>query len=119
MSLHEIIERFTLVSGLEMQDVSRYLTLISDCKALFDDMIDLELNGSERRRLAHACAVYAYYRISCMARDGGLQSFKAGDVQIVTDDDCAAALRLWESERALIADIISFDDDFAFRSVMI
>ena len=117
MSLHEIIERFTLVSGFEMQEASRYLTLLSDCAALFEDKISRALTDSESRRLAHACAVYAYYRISCMARDGGLQSFKAGDLQIVTDDDCAAARRLWDAERAQIADIISFDDDFAFRSV--
>ena len=119
MSFHEIIERFTLVSGFQMQETSRYLTLIRDCAALFEDKIDRELSDSEKRRLSHACAVYAYYRISCMALDGGLQSFKAGDVQIVTDEDCAAARRLWETERALVADIISFDDGFAFRSVSI
>ena len=32
MSLKEIIERFTLVSGLEMKDVSRFMPIIVDCK---------------------------------------------------------------------------------------
>ena len=117
MNLHEIIERFTLVSGFDRQEVSRYLTLIRDCVAVFEEKLTREPSAGEKRRLSHACAVYAYYRISMMLRDGGLQSFKAGDVQFAVDNDCAAATRMWEAERAMIADLVSFDDSFAFRSV--
>lgn len=119
MSLHDIIERFSLVSGFDRQETSRYLVLIRDCAGMFEDRIGTQLSDSDRRRLAHACAVFAYYRICCMARDGGIQSFKAGDVQIVSDDDCAAAERMWNTERGMIADLVSFDNGFAFRSVRV
>ena len=122
MSLHEIIERFTLVSGFRMEEVSRYLPLIGDCKALFDERLGGELSDSQRRRAAHACAVYAYYRVCMLLRDGGLESFKAGDVQMNTvdiADKCTAAQRMWDEEKQAVADIADFDGGFAFRSVRI
>lgn len=122
MNLNEIIERFTLVSGLKMNEVSRYLPLIADCKGLFEERVTDVLSEARQRRLAHACAVYAYYRICLLLRDGGLDSFKAGDVQMNTAqiaEICAAAQRMWDTERAVIADIASFDDGFAFRSVSV
>ena len=36
MRFKEIIERFTLVSGLEMKEVSRFLPIIEDCKAFLN-----------------------------------------------------------------------------------
>lgn len=122
MNLNEIIERFTLVSGWKMSEVSRYLPLIEDCKEQFAERAADDLSEAKRRRLSHACAVYAYYRVCLLLRDGGMENFKAGDVQISTakiDDICNSAFRMWESERAVIADIISFDDGFAFRSVSV
>ena len=120
MNLNDVIERFTMVSGLKMSEVSRFLPLIADCKALFEERAQEGLSGAQIKRLAHACAVYAYYRVCLLIRDGGLESFKAGDVQIATGklaDICASAQRMWEEERAVIADIARFDDCFAFRSV--
>lgn len=118
MSLNEIIERFTLVSGWDMQEVSRYLPIIRDCAAYFEDSIGRELTDGERGRVAYACAVYAYYKIASVCRDGGL-SFKAGDVQVNMDEICESARRMWESERREIADIVDIGGDFAFRSVKV
>lgn len=122
MNLNDIIERFTLVSGLNRSDVSRYLPLIADCRAYFEEKIVSGLSGAYQKRAAHACAVYAYYRVCLMIRDGGLDSFKAGDVQISASklaEQCDAAQRMWDHERTMIADIADFDGGFAFRSVKI
>ena len=122
MNLNEIIERFTLVSGLKMNEVSRYLPLIADCRELFLERASGELSEARQRRLAHACAVYAYYRVCLLLRDGGLESFKAGDVQMNTAkfaELCDGAQRMWEEERTVISDIVSFDEGFAFRSVSV
>lgn len=119
MSLNEIIERFTLVSGFEMQDVSRYLVILMDCKALFEERMYEGLSEAQRRRAAYACAVYAYYRISLMGYSHGVSSFKAGDVQLTTGETFPAAQQLWENERAQIGDIIRLDDDGVFRAVMV
>lgn len=118
MRLKEIIERFTLVSGLEMQDVSRYLPIITDCKDEFEARID-ELGERDMRRAEHACAVYAFYRVSQMGRMDNLRSFKVGDVQMTVEEFGAAAEKLWAAESARIADIIDLGGEFAFRSVRV
>lgn len=116
MRLNEIIERFSLVSGLEKKEISRLLPILLDCKAFFEARIRRELTDAERRRAAYACAVFAYYRISCFARTDGIGSFKAGDFQF-TAADTAAAERLWEAERSAVADLVAIDDAFSFRAV--
>ena len=49
MSLNEIIERFTLVSGYERKEISRYLPIIRDCMDLFEERISCELTEIQRR----------------------------------------------------------------------
>ena len=120
MSLNEIIDRFTLVSGYERKEISRYLPIIIDCKDFFEERVKDELTHSEHRRAVHACAVYAYYRVSRLGRDTGVSNFKAGDVQLVMEDDGGtSAEKLWEDEKASIAGIVAIDDDFSFRAVRI
>ena len=120
MSLNEIIERFTLVSGYERKEISRFLPIIIDCKEFFEERIVGELTASQRRRVIHACAVYAYYRISRLGRDTGVSNFKAGDVQLVMDDDAGVnAETLWAEEKAAIADLVAIDDGFSFKAVSV
>lgn len=118
MRLKEIIERFTLVSGFEMKDVSRYLPIITDCKEYFESRIG-ELSHSDMRRVEHACAVYAFYRISQLGRLDDLRSFKVGDVQMNIEAIGEAAQKLWDTERENISDIIDISGEFAFRSVRV
>ena len=118
MRLKEIIERFTLVSGLEMKDVSRYLPIIADCKAYFESLAPA-LGENDQRRLEHACAVYAFYRISQLGRLDDLRSFKVGDVQMNVEAIGEAAKKLWETERENISDIVDISGGFAFRSVRV
>lgn len=118
MRFKDIIERFTLVSGFEMKDVSRFLPIIEDCKALFESRCG-ELSESDLRRAEHACAVYAFYRVSQMGRLDDLKSFKVGDVQMNVEAIGQAVQKLWESEQVNISDIIDFGGDFAFRSVRV
>lgn len=118
MRLKEIIERFTLVSGFEMKDVSRFLPIIADCKAYFESLLP-ELNESDLRRAEHACAVYAFYRISQLGRLDDLKSFKVGDVQMNVEAIGEAAKKLWDAERESISDIVDISGSFAFRSVRV
>jgi hypothetical protein len=119
MSLNEVIERFTLVSGMEMTETSRFLPLILDCYETFTDHLRGELDASQQRRAAHACAVYAYYRMCLIPQDDGISSFKAGDLSITAGDRLAGAQRLWDEERAAAADLVDFNDGCICRSVRI
>ena len=118
MQLKEIIERFRLVSGFEMKDVSRFLPILADCKELFEAQIG-ECEKSDLRRLEYACAVYAFYRISQLGRLDDLRSFKVGDVQMNVEAIGEAAEKLWKIERESIRDLVDFGGDFAFRSVRV
>ena len=119
MRLNEIIDRFSLVSGLERKEISRLLPVIIDCKELFEERIIRELTRSEERRAVHACAVYAYYRTSLISGGDAVSSFKAGDVQLETNADKTAARSLWEEEKAAVADIVALDDGFSFKAVRV
>ena len=118
MQLKEIIERFRLVSGFEMKDVSRYLPIIADCKEFFEARVG-EHEKRDLHRLEHACAVYAFYRISQLGRLDDLRSFKVGDVQMNVEAIGEAAEKLWLIERENISDLVDISGDFAFRSVRI
>lgn len=119
MSLKEIIERFALVSGLEMSDVSRFLPIIIDCKDYFDARLKADLSAADLRRAENACAVYAFYRVSLLGRLDELASFKVGDVQMNVEAAGAAAEKLWTAERENVSDIVDIDGGFAFRSVRV
>ena len=118
MSLKEIIERFTLVSGLEMKEVSRYLPIIEDCRLFFESRVG-ELSEADMRRMEYACAVYAFYKISRAGRLDGLRSFKVGDVQMDIGALGEYAEKLWAEERECISDIFDVNSGFAFRGVRV
>ena len=117
MSLKEIIVRFTLVSGLEMKEVSRFLPIIEDCRLYFEERLHDGLGDADMRRAAHACAVYAFYKISMTANTDALSSFRVGDVQMQIEPLGAYAERLWAEECEQITDIM--DIGGFFRSVRV
>ena len=121
MSLNELIKRLLLVSGLQKKDVSLYLPVLIDAKTLFEEKTqDRSLTDAERRRLTHACAVYAFYKVSLYNNADALTSFKAGDVSFTVQSLKKRASSLRETERAEIADLIRFSDsDFAFMGVRV
>lgn len=121
MSLNELIKRFLLVSGLKSSDVSLYLPVLIDSKALFEEKAKTKaLSPIDRRRLTHACAVYAFYKISLYQNADALTSFKAGDVSFTTESLRKRAAAVWEAERACVDDLISFSDsDFSFIGVRV
>ena len=118
MSLKGIIDRFTLVSGLGMKDVSRFLPIIEDCRLYFEERLFDGLSEADTRRAEHACAVYAFYKISMMANTDALSSFKVGDVQMQIEPLGAYAERLWAEECDRIADIMDIGGSL-FRSVRV
>ena len=119
MSLKEIIERFALVSGLGMTDISRFMPIIADCRDYFEQRMASDLSESDLRRAANACAAYAFYRVAMLGRMDELSSFKVGDVQMSAESAGAAAEKLWNAERESVSDIVDIGGDFAFRSVRV
>lgn len=119
MSWQEIIERFMLISGLDVREAARLTPLIRNCKDYFEARLRGDLDEAGMRRAEHACAVYAYYVISLMNQSDEAASFKVGDVQFQPLSVNDTAEKLWMLERAQIEDIVDIGGDFAFRGVAV
>lgn len=117
MSLKDVLNRFTLVSGFERDRVSHYLPIILDCIRIFQEKIqNNNFSEVDMLRLTHACAVFAYYKVSLCLGSESFTSFKAGDVEFDVENVKQTALSVWESEKAQIADLLG-NDDFSFMRV--
>lgn len=121
MSLSELLNRFSLVSGFDRENISVYLPVIIDAKVFFEEKTkDRQLSAADLRRLTHACAVYAYYKIALCRNSECLTSFKAGDLSFSVENMREQAKLLWEQEKAQSGDILPFaDTDFSFESVVV
>ncbi|MBQ8058010.1 MAG: hypothetical protein IJ275_06735 [Ruminococcus sp.] len=118
MSIKEVIDRFALVSGLEQEDISKWIFIIVDCIKYFESMVDVsKLPDYKYTRLVNACAVYAYYKYSLYSLISTTSKFKAGDIEITQSESISdKAHIMWQQEKIAIADIIDFDD-FCFKRV--
>lgn len=118
MSLKDVIDRFALVSGLEKEEISKWIFVLVDCIKYFESRLNNKtLADIEKRRLTHACAVYAYYKYSLMVYAKVSSKFKAGDVEITQSENVTENAHLmWQQEKKEISDIIDFDD-FCFCRV--
>lgn len=120
LSPDAVLKRFELVSGYDRGQVSRYALMILDCIDTFCARLpdNAEYDDTGERRLIHACAVYAYYRVSQCCEDERVTGFKAGDVQYTLSAERSSAERMWQTEKCEIADLVDFDGDMAFKGVI-
>lgn len=118
MSLKDVLNRFALVSSLEQEEISKWIFVVVDCIKYFESRVNTDmLSESDKIRLSHACAVYAYYKYSLMNYASGVQRFKAGDVEVTSAENISDnAHKMWQCEKKEIADIFDFDD-FSFCRV--
>ena len=118
MSLKDVLDRFALVSGLEKEEISKWIFIVVDCIKYFEQYLgSKKLNDSDMRRLSHACAVYAYYQYSLINYASAVSRFKAGDVEITESENLTDKVHaIWQQEKKEIADIVNFDD-FCFMRV--
>lgn len=118
LSPDAVLKRFELVSGYDKERVSRYALMALDCVDTFSSRLpDKEYDETEQRRLIHACAVYAYYRVSLCFENERVSGFKAGDIQFSTERGENPALAMWRQEMEEIADIADLSGDFHFCGV--
>ncbi len=111
MSLNEVIKRYALVSGQSEEEISKYLPIILDCMGFFNEKINENTSNADRKRLIHACAVFAYYKVNCCMSAENLNRFKAGDVEFSVDEDTVnRSKQLWLCEKEEVSDLIGSDD---------
>ncbi len=118
MSFKDVVDRFALVSGLEQEEISKWVFVILDCIDYFESMIKGKtLTESESKRLSHACAVYAFYKYSLYNFSDNSSKFKAGDIEITKAENLSdKAHAMWQEEKKEVSSIVDFDD-FTFMRV--
>ena len=120
MRLNETIERFTLVSGLEPEEVSKWTVICSDASNEIQRMVLPGVKYTEENilRLSKAAGVLAYYKYCMYAHVTKVRAFTAGDVSVtVTQDEMEHAEKLWNAEREALCDIIYIGEPFCFQGV--
>lgn len=120
MDLQEILERFSLISGLTPEEVSPFTLILEESKNEIESKI---LDGvdktAESRRLNAAAAALGFYKyILYKASRSGMESFSAGDITIKKSDITAVNLArsVWNEAKCAVSDILK-DDDFLFEQI--
>lgn len=122
MRLSDVIQRFTLLSGLEPEEVSKWTVL---CVDAMNEIAPLVLpskgkNEKEERRLSNAAGVYAYYKYCMYTYHTRVDNFSAGMISVSKkEDDQESARRLWEKEKEMCADLLTDERDVCFKGVKV
>lgn len=118
MSFKDVMDRFALVSGLEQEEISKWVFVILDCIKYFESKKGNRiLTQNEEKRLCNACAVYAYYKYSLYNFSDNSSKFKAGDIEITKAENLSdKAHAMWQQTKEEISDIVDFDN-FSFARV--
>ena len=105
MSFKDVMDRFALVSGLEQEEISKWVFVILDCIKYFESKKGNRiLTQNEEKRLCNACA-------------DNSSKFKAGDIEITKAENLSdKAHAMWQQTKEEISDIVDFDN-FSFARV--
>lgn len=120
MRIERVAERFSLLSGLEGEELSKWTPLLKDGVAYVSALLKKGVKEENHlERLESATATYAYYKWILCSEDNNATSFKAGDVTVSQSHSGATAdwaYQLWKQSLNEIADI-TVSDDFFFKGV--
>lgn len=120
MRLNEVINRFSLVSGLEPSEVTKWTPVCIDAmneiksKALPEALE----NEADMLRLSACAGALAYYRYCMYKNEDRTKQFTAGAVSVTMENtNTEKAHKLWEFERKSVEDLLVSTEDFCFRRV--
>ncbi|MGN0459312.1 MAG: hypothetical protein ACI4HL_00195 [Ruminococcus sp.] len=120
MRIERVAERFSLLSGIEGEELSKWTPLIKDSVAYVSALIKPGVKESEHlERLESASATYAYYKWILCSEEKDSSSFKAGDLSVSQSHSGATsqlAYQLWKQSLNEIADI-TVTNNFFFKGV--
>lgn len=122
MRLNEVLERFSLISGLEGEELSRYAPLCIDAISGIKSRVPkLDKIGCEdMRRLVNCAAALAFYKYTLYAPEGLAESFDTGSLSVKMSKSPQERARLILTQELRGAeDIVCFDDDFVFKGVAV
>lgn len=118
MNLTDVLDRFMLITSLDIEEASRWTWVCRDAMHLLEKSLKENADASEYgQRLSCAAAALAAYKLALYRECGdGVSSFKAGDISINRQSQTETAYKLWQKEKEDIGFLLN-DDYFLFRRV--
>ena len=122
MNINQICERFTLLTGISEDELSKWMPLIYDAekyvKSILKDDVDEQRHNVV---LSSAVGTYAYYKWCMYCNGNNSSSFKAGDLTISEDNSYVSLERaenLWKECKKEMAPL-TVCDSFFFKGVVV
>ncbi len=122
MRLNFIIDRFSLISGLKPQEVSKWTPLCVDAKMQIERRVrsGVKLDEEKEIRLSNCAAALAFYKYSLCAPENSVESFSVGTMSVkISAEEKERAKNLWLMEEREAEDLLESEQDFAFVGVAI
>ena len=120
MSFYDVLRRFSLLSGLEGKDLSRFSQL---CNEAIEDMRgrlkvkEESLTDSQKLRLSYTAGALAFYKYCLYSAVSEPDSFSAGEVTVnMNDKRVDATKKLFDEEYRSLSKILQ-DTGFYFGRV--
>lgn len=121
MNILAVLERFSIVANLTIENISPWIQLCKDSIEEIEKNLksnaDLEINS---RRLESAAAALSFYKYTLYrASSSGMESFTAGELKIKNNYDSSVkmAYTIWKEAKNSIADLL-LDNDFTFERIV-
>lgn len=123
MRLNDIINRFSLLSDLSKEEVSKWTVLCVDTMKTVEGRLFSKRAAEEENnalRLANAAAALAFYKYTLCVPETAVKNFTAGSVTVaMAMSERERAKTLWEEEERLCADLMRSSEDFRFLEVRV
>ena len=119
MKLSYVIDRFALISGIEGEELSKWIPVCTESMEEVRAMAreDSLNNESSAKRLSALAGVLAYYKFTLYAGEN-LKSITAGTVSITNFQEARVrAKELFEREKSELSPLLDASKDFCFKRV--
>ncbi|MDO5123549.1 MAG: hypothetical protein Q4D44_02650 [Eubacteriales bacterium] len=119
MKLNHVIDRFALISGIQGEELSKWIPVCIDALEEIRGMATSQALSDEAscRRLSSLAGAYAYYKFTLFSGENE-KSVSTGSLSITRFSEARDRAReLFEREKAGVRDLIENSGDFCFRSV--
>ncbi len=121
MGTNQICERFALLTGIDEDELSRWMPLIYDAQEYVTSLLKENVDVQHHKVLTSAVGTYAYYKWCILCSGGNESTFKAGDLSI-SDSSSSGSVEnaelLWKESLKEIAPYVK-SEDFFFKGVVV
>lgn len=120
MSFYDVLRRFSLLSGLEGKDLSRFSQLCTEASEDIKSKLKVSessLTEAQKLRLSYTAGALAFYKYCLYSAVTEPDSFSAGEVTVnMNDKRIDAARKLFEEEYRACSKLLC-DSGFYFGRV--